>query len=72
MKTLTIPKIDALAPGDAAYGKRLFDDLCDDYPLEADPARTERLVIIFDKAEMATSLAIMSATQGMDAIGGQG
>ena len=72
MKTLTIPKIEALAPGDAAYGKRLFDDLCDDYPLEADPARTERLVIIFDVAEMATSLAIMSATQGMIAIGGQG
>jgi predicted Zn-dependent protease len=48
MKTLTIPKIDALTPGDAAYGKRLFDDLCDDYPLEVDPARTERHVIIFD------------------------
>jgi predicted Zn-dependent protease len=44
----TIPGIDALAPGEAAFGKRLFDDLCEDYPLEADPARTEGLVTIFD------------------------
>ena len=148
----TIPKIDALAPGETEYGKRLFDDLCDAYPLEPDPARAEGLVTIFDNlieaaeadhlpwhiylfddpdiidiravhgnyvfvwsgfleaaenddeiaalmaceiahvlarhtypvqftlwtdlffdvAEMATSLAIMSATQGMVAIGGQG
>lgn len=44
----TIPKIDALAPGEAEYGKMLFDDLCDDYPLEPDPARMEGLVTIFD------------------------
>ncbi|MBW2432886.1 MAG: M48 family metalloprotease [Deltaproteobacteria bacterium] len=44
----TIPKIEALAPGEAEYGKRLFDDLCDDYPLEPDPARAEGLVTIFD------------------------
>ena len=44
----TIPKIDALTPGEAAYGKRLFDDLCDDYPLELDPARMEGLATIFD------------------------
>lgn len=44
----TIPKIDALAPGEAEYGKMLFDDLCDDYPLESDPARMEGLVTIFD------------------------
>ncbi|MGD8962496.1 MAG: M48 family metalloprotease [Desulfobacterales bacterium] len=43
-----IPRIDALAPGEAAFGKRLFDDLCDDYPLEHDPARLEGLVTIFD------------------------
>ena len=44
----TVPRIDALAPGEAAYGKRLFDDLCDNYPLEPDPARMEGLVTIFD------------------------
>jgi predicted Zn-dependent protease len=44
----TIPKIDALAPGEAAFGKRLFDDLCNDYPLEPDPVRMEGLVTIFD------------------------
>lgn len=44
----TIPKIDALAPGEAAFGKRLFDDLCNDYPLEPDPVHTEGLVTIFD------------------------
>lgn len=44
----TVPKIDALAPGEAGFGKRLFDDLCDDYPLEPDPARMEGLVTIFD------------------------
>ena len=43
-----IPRIDALAPGEAAFGKRLFDDLCDDYPLEPDPTRLEGLVTIFD------------------------
>lgn len=44
----TIPRIDALAPGEAEYGKMVFDDLCDDYPLEPDPARIEGLVTIFD------------------------
>ena len=44
----TIPRIDALAPGETTYGKMLFDDLCDDYPLEPNPVRTEGLVTIFD------------------------
>ena len=44
----TIPRIDALSAGEAAFGKRLFDDLCDEYPLEPDPARLEGLVTIFD------------------------
>ena len=44
----TIPKIDALAPGEAEYGKQLFEDLCDDYRLETNPKRYERLVTIFD------------------------
>jgi predicted Zn-dependent protease len=49
----TIPKIDALAPGESEYGKMLFDDLCDDYPLEPDPARMEGLVTIFDNLVLA-------------------
>ena len=44
----TIPKIDALAPGEADYGKKLYEDLCDDYQLDADPKRYDRLVTIFD------------------------
>jgi len=44
----TIPKIDALAPGEEEYGKRLYDDLCDDYQLDADPKRYDRLVTILD------------------------
>ena len=44
----TIPKIDALAPGEAEHGKKLYKDLCDDYRLDSDPKRYDRLVIIFD------------------------
>jgi predicted Zn-dependent protease len=44
----TIPKIDALAPGEAEYGKKLYADLCDDYGLDANSKRFDRLVAIFD------------------------
>ncbi len=44
----TIPKIDALAPGEAEYGKKLYEDLCDDYRLDSNPKRYDRLVTIFD------------------------
>ncbi len=44
----TIPKIDALAPGEAEYGKKLYEDLCDDYGLDANPKRYDRLVTILD------------------------
>ena len=44
----TIPKIDVLAPGEAEYGKRLYNDLCDDYQLESDPKCNDRLVTILD------------------------
>lgn len=49
----TIPKLDALAPGEEAYGKRLYDDLCDDYQLDADPKRYDRLVTILDNLVQA-------------------
>ena len=45
----TIPKIDAMAPGESAYGQKIFDDLCDDHQLNADPKRMDKLVIIFDE-----------------------
>ena len=44
----TIPKIDTLAPGEADFGKRMYENLCDDYPLATDPKRGEELVVIFD------------------------
>ena len=44
----TIPKIDALAPGEAEYGKKLYENLCDDYGLDANSKRYDRLVTIFD------------------------
>ena len=44
----TIPKIDVLAPGEEAYGKRLYNGLCDDYQLDSDPKRYDRLVTILD------------------------
>jgi predicted Zn-dependent protease len=44
----TIPKIDTLAPGEAEYGKKLYEDLCDDYGLDANSKRYDRLVTIFD------------------------
>lgn len=44
----TIPKIDALAPGEAEYGKQLLEDLSDDYRLEFNPKRYDRLITIFD------------------------
>ena len=43
-----IPKIDALAPGEAEYGKKLYENLCDDYGLDANSQRYDRLVTIFD------------------------
>jgi len=43
-----IPKIDTLAPGEAEYGKKLYKDLCEDYELDTDPKRHDRLVTIFD------------------------
>jgi len=49
----TIPKIDALAPGEAEYGKKLYEDLCDDYGLDASPKRYDRLVTIFDHLTQA-------------------
>ena len=45
----TIPKIDVLAPGEAAFGERIYDDLCDDYQLDSDPKRLDELVTIFDE-----------------------
>lgn len=45
----TIPKIDVLAPGEAAFGERIYDDLCDDYQLDSDPKRLDGLVTIFDE-----------------------
>jgi predicted Zn-dependent protease len=44
----TIPKIDALAPGEAEYGKKLYENLCDDYGLDANPKHNDRLVTILD------------------------
>ena len=44
----TIPKIDALAPGEAEYGKKLYENLCDDYGLDAKAKRYDRLVTILD------------------------
>ena len=44
----TIPKIDTLAPDDADYGRQLFEDLSDDYPLSTSAAGYERLVKILD------------------------
>ena len=44
----TIPQIDAPAPGEAEYGKKLYEDLCDDYGLDANSKRYDRLVTIFD------------------------
>lgn len=49
----TIPKIDVLAPGEAAYGKKLYEDLCDDYELDANPKRYDRLVTILDNLVQA-------------------
>jgi predicted Zn-dependent protease len=45
----TIPKIDVLAPGEAAYGEHIYDNLCDDYQLDSDPKRLDGLVTIFDE-----------------------
>lgn len=45
----TIPKIDAMAPGESAYGQKIFDDLCDDHELNSDPKRMDKLVTIFDE-----------------------
>ena len=45
----TIPKIDAMASGESAYGQKIFDDLCDDHELNSDPKRMDRLVTIFDR-----------------------
>ena len=42
-----IPKIDTLAPGEAEFGKRMYQNLCDDYPLATDPNRREELDVIF-------------------------
>ena len=44
----TVPRIDTLAPGEAEFGKRMYEDLCDDYHLATDPKRSEGLVVIFD------------------------
>ncbi len=52
----TIPKIDALAPGEEAFGKRLFEDLGDDYKLETSSKRLEGLVAIFDKLIQAAEV----------------
>ncbi len=45
----TIPKIDVLAPGEAAYGEHIYDNLCDDYQLDSDPKRLDGLDTIFDE-----------------------
>lgn len=43
-----IPKIDALTPGDAEFGKSLFEDLCDDNRLDSQNERYGQLVKVFD------------------------
>ena len=52
----TIPKIDALAHGEEAFGKRLYEDLCDDYKLETSSKRLDGLVAIFDKLIQAAEV----------------
>jgi predicted Zn-dependent protease len=49
----TIPKLDVLAPGEAEYGKKLYEDLCDDYKLDANPKLYDRLVTILDNLVQA-------------------
>ena len=49
----TIPKLDVLAPGEAEYGKKLYEDLCDDFKLDANPKRYDRLVTILDNLVQA-------------------
>jgi predicted Zn-dependent protease len=49
----TIPKIDTLAPGEAAFGKKLYENLCADFDVESDPDRLEGLVSIFDNLILA-------------------
>ena len=43
-----IPKINALTPGEAEYGKSLFDDLCKDNQLDSQNERYDQLVKVFD------------------------
>lgn len=45
----TIPKVDTLAPGEAAFGKKIFKSLCNDYELDSNPKRLDELVAIFDQ-----------------------
>jgi predicted Zn-dependent protease len=49
----TIPRIDALDPAETEFGKRLFEDLCDEYRLDSDPKRTEKLTTISDHLILA-------------------
>ena len=52
----TIPKIDSLAPVDADYGKQLFEDLSEAYPLAANPEGYDRLVKILDHLVQAAEV----------------
>ncbi|MGD9226300.1 MAG: M48 family metallopeptidase [Desulfobacterales bacterium] len=43
-----IPKINALTPGEAEYGRSLFEDLCEDNRLDSQNERYDQLVKVFD------------------------
>jgi len=43
-----IPKINTLNPGEAEFGKSLFEDLCEDNQLDSQNERNEQLVKVFD------------------------
>lgn len=43
-----IPKINALNPGEAEFGKSLFEDLCEDNKLDSQNERHWQLVKVFD------------------------
>jgi predicted Zn-dependent protease len=43
-----IPKINALTPAEAEYGKSLFEDLCKDNRLDSQNERYDQLVNVFD------------------------
>ena len=43
-----IPKIDTLTPGEAEFGKSLFEDLCENNRLNSQNERYDQLVTVFD------------------------